>query len=1477
MFCYVNILKLRRLIFLVIFFCFTCIVNAQLPTGYSAVEVQSGYNTIMGVVFNQDGTKMFVWEKRGHVYVSNWDGTTYVKQATPVLDISDEVGDWRDFGFASFCLDPNFDTNGLVYMFYMVDREHLMNFGTPSYDPDDNDYYEASISRVTRYQLNISNSPLTTNYSSRTVLLGESISTGVPLTHESHAGGTIIFANDGTLLVSTGDNASYNSIDDGNASETYYQQAIDDGIMRPEENVGAFRSQMLTSLCGKILRLDPVTGDGLASNPFYEAANPRSPKSRMWSMGLRNPFRMSIQAGSGSTNPNDGNPGIIHIADVGWVTWEDLHIFDKGGLNGGWPLYEGQTVNSNYYNTGATNPDEGNVLFADNCTQPTSFNDSFDPALRRFVHDRPEVAWRHGNSNEARVPWFDGVTPTDPRIGTAQSPTTGIEFRGNAAICGVYIQGDALGSSMNGKYFFTDYVRDWINVATFTDGTMNWISDVSSFAPINFGSGIVHMMQNPLDGFVYYVNIFQGRLDKIIFEGPTWTNEPIGMILECDDVTDFDVAFASWLDSFSGTVSCGVATITNNSSGLSAMCGNTGLETVTFTLSDDCGNQITKEATFTIEDTINPTFNEALPGNTTVDCDSIPVEETLTASDTCGTAIVTFEETTSSGSCSGDSIITRTWTATDDCNNETIHVQTITVEDTINPTFNETLPGNTTVDCDSIPVEETLTASDTCGTAIVTFEETTSSGSCSGDSIITRTWTATDDCNNETIHVQTITVEDTINPTFNETLPGNTTVDCDSIPVEETLTASDTCGTAIVTFEETTSSGSCSGDSIVTRTWTATDDCNNETIHVQTITVEDTINPTFNETLPGNTTVDCDSIPVEETLTASDTCGTAIVTFEETTSSGSCSGDSIVTRTWTATDDCNNETIHVQTITVEDDINPTFNETLPGNTTVDCDSIPVEETLTANDTCGTAIVSFEETTSSGSCSGDSIITRTWTAIDNCNNETIHMQTITVEDTIYPTFNEALPGNTTVDCDSIPVEETLTASDTCGTAIVSFEETTSSGSCSGDSIITRTWTAIDNCNNETIHVQTITVEDTIYPTFNEALPGNTTVDCDSIPIEETLTASDTCGTAIVTFEETTSSGSCSGDSIITRTWTATDDCNNESIHVQTITVEDDINPTFNETLPGNTTVDCDSIPVEETLTASDTCGTAIVSFEETTSSGSCSGDSIITRTWTATDDCNNETIHVQTITVEDTIYPTFNETLPGNTTVDCDSIPVEETLTASDTCGTAIVTFEEITSSGSCSGDSIITRTWTATDLCNNKTIHVQTITVVDTINPIWDNIPSDVTMDCNATVQETYDNWINGFIGSDSCGNASVSHDGPLTVECSETVIVNFTLSDDCGNTNGIAGSFMVEETLNVSDVNTLNNIRMFPNPTYKHIYIKGIIGKGEVEFFNITGQLLLKKQIRNMEIIELDLNTGFYLVRIITDNKQVVKKLIVK
>ena len=401
-------------------------------------------------------------------------------------------------------------------MFYMVDREHLMDYGTPQYDANDNDYYEATISRVTRYKINLASNPLTTDYSSRMVLLGESPSTGIPLLHESHAGGTILFGTDGTLLVSTGDNASYNTTDLGSVGHTYYAQALNDGILRAEENVGAFRSQMINSLCGKVLRLNPVNGDGIPSNPHYDNLNPRSAESRMWAMGFRNPFRMSFMHGTGSTDPADGDPGTLFVADVGWGTWEDLHIIDKGGLNAGWPLYEGLTKLNSYYNSGTTNPDEGNVPFVNNCPQPSTWSDNANAANRRFVHNRPEVAWKHGSTNDARVPWFDGTTPEDLKIGSAGAPTTGNMFTGNTAVSGVYIVGNEMGQAFKNKFFFTDYVKNWIQVGTLNDGSQNWISDVSEFAPVNFGSGIVHMMQNPLDGYVYYVNIFDGTLFRIV-------------------------------------------------------------------------------------------------------------------------------------------------------------------------------------------------------------------------------------------------------------------------------------------------------------------------------------------------------------------------------------------------------------------------------------------------------------------------------------------------------------------------------------------------------------------------------------------------------------------------------------------------------------------------------------------------------------------------------------------------------------------------------------------------------------------------------------------------------------------------------------------------------------------------------------------------------------------------------------------------
>ena len=143
-----------------------------------------------------------------------------------------------------------------------------------------------------------------------------------------------------------GDGASYSSIDVGSASETYFSRALTEGIIRPKENNGSLRAQLVDSLSGKIIRIDPDTGDGIPGNPFFDPSNPRSARSRVWSLGLRNPYRMTLRPCTGSHQRSDANPGVLYIGDVGLHTFEDLNVAMKPGLNFGWPLYEGFNVHA---------------------------------------------------------------------------------------------------------------------------------------------------------------------------------------------------------------------------------------------------------------------------------------------------------------------------------------------------------------------------------------------------------------------------------------------------------------------------------------------------------------------------------------------------------------------------------------------------------------------------------------------------------------------------------------------------------------------------------------------------------------------------------------------------------------------------------------------------------------------------------------------------------------------------------------------------------------------------------------------------------------------------------------------------------------------------------------------------------------------------------------------------------------------------
>lgn len=129
----------------------------------------------------------------------------------------------------------------------------------------------------------------------------------------THAITTVLAADDGTLWVSIGDSADYRFVDPL-----------------------AFRAQDLDTGYGKILHLHP-DGRGVATNPFYDEANPTSWRSRVYAYGFRSPFRFSLDPTTGA--PLQG--------DVGWNTWEEVNLV-RPGSNYGWPCWEGTTRTPGY-------------------------------------------------------------------------------------------------------------------------------------------------------------------------------------------------------------------------------------------------------------------------------------------------------------------------------------------------------------------------------------------------------------------------------------------------------------------------------------------------------------------------------------------------------------------------------------------------------------------------------------------------------------------------------------------------------------------------------------------------------------------------------------------------------------------------------------------------------------------------------------------------------------------------------------------------------------------------------------------------------------------------------------------------------------------------------------------------------------------------------------------------------------------------
>ncbi len=428
------------------------------------------FTKAVGILSDNLG-RLYVWEQDGKVWVVN----NGVKSPTPMIDLSLEVFPSVQMGLIGMVLDPDFTSNGLFYLYYSVDVYWEQNYGQPGYNPallNGGNAWQpiASFGRLTRYQVNnVTATFPTANLSSRQILIGETLSTGVPVTAYSHIGGAMTFGHDGSLIVCTGDGGANGDDVTGDVGNYYfsdYQGALSKGIMTPAENIGMYRSQYENSLCGKVLRINPANGNGYPSNPNYENAFPRSAKSRTFANGLRNPFHVVWFDESGSHDLEDGNPGSFVISEVGRDHFDELNVLTNANQNFGWPTYEGNSRTSPWANM----------------SYPIN------------NYKRPTIAYRNSVGTSEK----NGLVVN---IGGSQIPGPLI-ISGSCIAGGIFMEKEDFPEKYNGAYFWTDYDARQIYVSWFNENFE--LDSMQMFYQVP--GKITHLTTSPTDAGLFYLD-----------------------------------------------------------------------------------------------------------------------------------------------------------------------------------------------------------------------------------------------------------------------------------------------------------------------------------------------------------------------------------------------------------------------------------------------------------------------------------------------------------------------------------------------------------------------------------------------------------------------------------------------------------------------------------------------------------------------------------------------------------------------------------------------------------------------------------------------------------------------------------------------------------------------------------------------------------------------------------------------------------
>ena len=359
---------------------------------------------------------------------------------------------------------------------------------------------------------------------------------------------------------------------------------------------------------------------------------------------------------------------------------------------------------------------------------------------------------------------------------------------------------------------------------------------------------------------------------------------------------------------------------------------------ITWTYDDGNGNSKTQTQTVIVDDTTDPVPDVANLPTIIGQCGASVTPPTAT--DNCAGSITGTTNDPLSYNSQGTFYIT--WTYDDGNGNSETQTQTVIVDDTTDPVPDVANLPTVTGQCGASVTPPTAT--DNCAGSITGTTNDPLSYNSQGTFYIT--WTYDDGNGNSETQTQTVIVDDTTDPVPDVANLPTVTGQCGASVTPPTAT--DNCAGSITGTTNDQLSYASQGTYYIT--WTYDDGNGNSKTQVQTVIVDDTMDPVPDlEVLP-TITGQCDASVTPPTAT--DNCSGSITGTTNDPLSYGAQGTYYIT--WTYDDGNGNSETQVQTVIIEDTTPPVIS--CPGDITKANDSgqcgAVVTFNVSASDNCG---------------------------------------------------------------------------------------------------------------------------------------------------------------------------------------------------------------------------------------------------------------------------------------------------------------------------------------------------------------------------------------------------------------------------------------------------------------------------------------------------------------------------------------------